>query len=65
MVFAFLYCSNLPNVKLQINLFFVVSFLYFLDLLSFLHFVLFSFQGTFGGLKWARTTDLSLIRRVL
>ena len=27
--------------------------------------VLFSFQGTSGGLKWARTTDLALIRRAL
>ena len=24
-----------------------------------------SFQGTIGGLKWTRTTDLTLIRRVL
>ena len=26
---------------------------------------LFSFQGTIGGLKWTRTTDLTLIRRAL
>ncbi len=24
-----------------------------------------SFQGTLGGLKWTRTTDLTLIRRAL
>jgi hypothetical protein len=38
----------------------------------FICYTLFSFQGTFfeyfrtlGGLKWTRTTDLTLIRRAL
>ena len=31
----------------------------------FIDFALFSFQGAYGGIKWARTTDLTLIRRVL
>ena len=71
--FATLNCSIFTTLTYRNNLFLVILFVicasnFYVNLLSicFTPFrILFSFQGTFGGLKWARTTDLALIRRAL
>ena len=66
LAFAFVIISFLKSIEIAAQIIYITSrFIFFVFFSANLLSSLCSCQGSIGGLKWTRTTDLALIRRAL